>query len=710
LLSPIIVFSLEAPIYPGHAIINANLRLLQFEVAEALENGAKAAAIAKQLISDIEAIEFAEVRPMMTSVASSKVLMATSAELTPRDIVDFALLLRRALAALKADGHGDLVDRSNKVVAELDPSSDQASFLFANAVSRIATSGQFLALVEALDPIAPEDRDLFLNASAVAFDGLGVLVNSGWSRDQIEERDMQGALEAYQQAAKIAARWERTDIKIQLAAAISVLFDEGLKNEAAAIAAVDEALATFGPDQTLIRQKSKVLGHYGRDSEAADLLISVEDTVGGTSLFDRALALRDGATSAARARRFADAARLYAKAAAAVSEAGGRPALLAGLITDHAMASWDSGARAHALTTIARVFDLVASFDMGESRQAERAHQFARGVGGLFAYDVGVIPGAERPTIAYGGASALSTDDEPRYEIDLKPLADNWRILALTERASGFNLGIEARSRAVQTGPGVATIEFLYFLDDYTRALRGGDLDEIIAGGVRAVSALRVATELTTAGDGMVRVNGEALAAYSREELLAKSETKEALYRIPADVLIYARLRGAWSHALVDQVRDACGRAFGSDDRWMAPLFEVAAGRGTAGAQAPLPIWAAEAAAINEEAVHDDPALRFKRDLLVVLHTGASAARQLLEPLIVGALGRGWGFVLECQRFRLSAPGNHAPAIEAARSSMNSLGLHGAAALLLAADPAVRYGLNDHLIDALRKIARLPSA
>jgi hypothetical protein len=346
---------------------------------------------------------------------------------------------------------------------------------------------------------------------------------------------------------------------------------------------------------------------------------------------------------------------------------------------------------------------------MRESRQAERAHQFARGVGGLFAYDVGVIPGTERPTIAYGGASALSTDDEPRYEIDLKPLADNWRILALAERASGFNIGIEARSLAAQAGPGVAAIEFLYFLDDYARALRGGDLDEIIAQGVRAVSALRVATELTAAGDGMVRVNSEALAVYSREELLAKSETKEALYRIPADVLIYARLRGVWSLALVDQVRDACSRAFGPDDRWMAPLFEVAAGRGMAGTQAPLPIWAAEAAAINEETVHDDPGIRFKRDLLVVLHAGASAARQLLEPLIVDAMGSGWEFVLQCQRFRLSTPGNHAPTVEAARLSMNSLGLRGAAALLLAADPAVRYGLNAYLIDALRKIARLSS-
>ncbi|HYD84875.1 MAG TPA: hypothetical protein VEA63_12510, partial [Opitutus sp.] len=614
LLSPIMVFSIETPIYSGHALINANLRLLQFEVAETLEHGAKAAAIAKQLIADINAIEISEVRPMMTAVACSKVLMAAHAETEPKDVVRYALLLRQSLATLQASGEEDLLARWNAVVAEFDPSLDQASFLFANSISKIATSADFLGLIEALDPISEADRNIFLDASSVAFDGLSVFVNSGWSRDQLEDRDMQAALETYQKAASIAERWKRPDIMIQLAAAISVLFDEGLKNETAALAAIDEAIAAFGPDQALIRQKAKVFGHYDRDEEAADLIVSVEDSVGGDSFFDRALALRDGATSAARAGRFGDAARLYTKAAAAVAEKGVRRALLAGLNIDRAMATWDSGDRAGALGQLADVFDQLAAFEPQSSRQAERAHQFGRGVGGLFAFDVGIIPGAQRPNIAYGGASALSTDDEPLLDADLKPLADNWRILTLVERASELDIGIGARSRAAQTGPGLVATEFLFFLDDYARSLRRGDLGEILVMGVKAASALVTATEATAGGDGMVRADASALGAIPLAALLARSESKEALYRIPTDVLIYARLRGAWSERRVDELQRACEHVFGGSDPWFAPFFEVAHGRRTVAAQAPMPVWGAAAAAMSEATVRDDPGQRFKRD------------------------------------------------------------------------------------------------
>ena len=215
-------------------------------------------------------------------------------------------------------------------------------------IPRIRDSDDFLALIHALDEICAADRNSFLDASAAIFEG-SVFVHSGWSHDQLDERDLTHTLTCYELVQVVAKKWERRDLMIDLACARSVIVDEGLSNTDEAIEIVDVAIEEYGRDPALIRQKSKVLGHYGREMEAADLLISIEDEVSLDSPFDRALALRDGGTSAARADRFADSARLFEMAYDALSGVEAYRALAAGLLADKALALWSSGDRASAL-------------------------------------------------------------------------------------------------------------------------------------------------------------------------------------------------------------------------------------------------------------------------------------------------------------------------------------------------------------------------
>lgn len=451
----------------------------------------------------------------------------------------------------------------------------------------------------------------------------------------------------------------------------------------------DRSLAAqFGMLPALVRQKSKVLGQNGRDSEAADLIVSIEDTVGGASKLERGLALRDGGTFAARSKRFDVAARLYGKAVKAIDDNGGHEALAAGLRVDLAMALWDGGERAQALGSLADAFDIVATLDAAASRENERVHQFARGVGGLLFHDTDPYPLTPRPNIAYGGASALSLSSEALLNADLKPLADNWRIMAFVEADCDVDVGIDARSRAVQSGPGMAAIESMIGLARFSHVLLQDDLDAALASGIRATSSTRVASALIAPSGQLARVDIDSLIATPVAELLADDQWRDAVVRLAVDLLVARRLQGNWTPDLLDKIRAAWMRVLG-DETQIEAILKAATGTYAVGGAVPFNVGVALAASRREEQIADDPALRFHRDMMLVGHISQSMARRALEPLFVPILQQGWTRVLASQRFRLRAPSQNSPAIEQAVAELPVDGLRAAARLIIAAAPSV---------------------
>lgn len=73
----------------------ANLRLLQFEVAEVLEDAPRAGLIARRLIDEIHSVDHADIRDLLLHIALSKILMGESVEISPAERIAYALTLRR---------------------------------------------------------------------------------------------------------------------------------------------------------------------------------------------------------------------------------------------------------------------------------------------------------------------------------------------------------------------------------------------------------------------------------------------------------------------------------------------------------------------------------------------------------------------------------------------------------------------------------------
>jgi hypothetical protein len=449
---------------------------------------------------------------------------------------------------------------------------------------------------------------------------------------------------------------------------------------------------------SLIRQKAKVLGHSDDHEAAARLLISVENAVGADQPLDRTLALRDGAVSAAHAHLFDDALRLFRKAHEALAREGEHPALMLGLRIEIAIVFWTIADRRAALLEMADVLDAAAPLDPSGSRQNERTHQLLRLVAGLFWNDLDPYSSRPKPIEAIGRATTLAGND-PLLGVELAALPDIWRMLALCEIGSGIDAGIETKSNARQTGPGLCAIEVFIARARYARALFNGDLERAFRLGVWALSASKATVEHQTSGRSraaIAELEGKSVAALRAEGW------GELVDTILLDAILWFALRGENGASTLERVRAAYETVCGQD-RAADEILAAAAGTKpiTPGAPAALALASYLAPASD---VRGKPGSRLERDLLLVCDTAQSGARPALEPLVVEELANGWSHVVSDETFALQMPLAHGPDIEAAIKEMRSSGLRGAARLILVAAPAARYPLSEKWLKFLQMI------
>ena len=287
--------------------------------------------------------------------------------------------------------------------------------------------------------------------------------------------------------------------------------------------------------------------------------------------------------------------------------------------------------RSGALAELADALDAVEPLDPAGSRQNERAHQFARATIGLFWKKLDPYPSDTSFKIAFGQPSALA-GDEPLLSVDLKPLAYNWRMLALCEIETGVDLGIERRSSEKQIGGGLPAVELFIAMSRYARAVANEDIVAAFRLGALAVSAQRVVAELRAADGALATIEIGQLERKSLEMLLADAGSTEILRNIPLDLLVWHRFHGGWAADLASRIGVACATAWG-DSAAISDILQAASGG--AAEHNPSAAIALAARLASASDLVGNPRARFERDLILIFHTANSFARRVLEPLVV---------------------------------------------------------------------------
>lgn len=699
LLSPFAAFKTDQSLLRSNPAVAAQLRLLQFETANAIQDEKAAGRIAGRLFEEIDALgaDSSELSIAMTVPAAMAVLRADFAGVTIAERIRLTILLRVSLLAVKLEtepGADDLLPP--KLRGKVDAAD---ALFFSTIMRRIRGSADAVELMETLGSLPPAERNRFLDAASAIYEGNDVLVHSGWTRVQLDGGDMAAALADYWKIAEIVGLWERLDIEAEVVCAQAIILDEGLGDRDRAIAVLDDAIGRYGNQVGLLRQKSKVLGHAGDHAAAAKLLLEIEDVVGAESPFGRALALRDGAVSAAKAERYEDALRLWGKAAEQQSQMSSRPAWFAAFKIERALVLWRADRTADALAETADALDAIEALDAAGSRQAERTHQYARALINLFLGDrfEDLRP---RQSFFPGDASVLESDEEALVGAVLSSLPDVWRLLAALEAQSGIYLGLERRSWAKLAGPVLAGAEIMLIEARYRNALIAGDLASAIRCRFALVGVQR-AIQDAGGGIGPKRVPPFDFQESGATPLGPDAMADDAAYSGLLDVVLHRTLASGKSPD--DEIRTSLSElsesAFelGGD---FPTVVRILFGEAKPEPHHPIAFVSAYAISLPERAILEDPNLRLYRDMLLVRQVATSPAKAILAPLLNRRMIDGWSLVINQQTFLLRDPAGAVPALRTRLARMTGQSLSGSAAFILEAAPAVGFQFQ-HGWDAL---------
>lgn len=645
----------DQPIYPSSPIVGLYLRALQFLVAAAVDKPDIAGATARRFLDEAEAL--GEPGMLMIVSAAPRMIMSSTADIDPGLRMRLVLALRESLPQY-AEFLGEDPLAKFELPPEFSPEMDLADFLFTTIVRHIKGADDQLEVFQVLDQQCPDVRNRFLDALNAVYGDPSVFVHSGWSRDQIEERDMADALVAYDKIGIVVASWNRQDVVAEIYCARSVILDEGLDRGERALTLIDDAVAELGELPTLLRQRGKLLGRLGRHDEAADILLGLENTIDDTSPFDRGLLFNHTAVAAAKAGQFDEAARLFGKAHDEFLSNPDHLPIAIGVLVERGLALWCAGRPEEAILTAAAALDAVEPVDPQASRQSEQAHQFARAF-------VGVMFGGATPEtlpFPFGQASHLQLSSSALVGVELTPLADNWRILAAVEITCGLNVGIEKRSMSKQTGSFNLVVEKLLLALRYDKCVRCAPAQSTLRIGLDLLGAHNIASRSTN--PVAERVKPGELSIERPEKFLLLPDVSRAVQSMILDQLVAITLEPFQQDRLVSLRHEV--RAIFGEMAALEALLDAASQEFSTTPDTPFENVLASGIAISPGDVAASPSRRFVRDVTLVVHASRSIARSAIERDVATLVMNGWNSVIEDQRFLLRNPSHAASAIEVA--------------------------------------------
>lgn len=331
-----------------------------------------------------------------------------------------------------------------------------------------------------------------------------------------------------------------------------------------------------------------------------------------------------------------------------------------------------------------------------------------RAIVGLFFSEFDNERDDEPPPFSFGQASSLESDTAKLRGIPLKSLADNWRILAVVESGIEANLGVDARSMEKQADSLWGLTEALLYEKRYEQALRSQNIVEALRAGAAAVWVTTLFRDASKDQDPLSRVPLSGLSLPDPKAMVGDQSLRKKIERLPIDAVLYHTIVAdkPLDHSFLDGLRHGLEMIFG-DDPDLASIFKTLSGDLEVGPASPMPLLYAAAAAIPDGSVIGDPSLRFYRDAMVTICINSSLGRGALASAAATKIAAGWRFVLDHQRFMMSSPASHVPAIDLAIAKMKKPApkLGDAANLLLAVAPAVGGDARKGVLDLLSQIS-----
>lgn len=690
----------DKPTYPDNPRLSVILRLTQFKILAAAQEGDKIADCASALFSAIEQEPEAELRRALRAMSFSVVLGTMGiADYLP----NWLDLLQQFQKMTEADEFLSGLRAAARETAL--GSADLFGILFAIGTSGISSVAQLEHVINQLDGIEPSLRSQYLNTIETVSPDYSVFINTPWtSEHQRNAVNAMDAAERYRQMAAKTEAWGNRLLSIQCSIAQAVMLDEYAEDSEGALAMLDEAVARFGEDVRLLRARAKIHWRAHDYRRALSILHNIADAIGLDNLIERAFALREAAISAAKCGDWIQAEAWFVESqqAASQSELPDMKVMGVGLGADAAVAAIQSGSSKRGLTELCETLSNLAKIDPASSLRAFYCHQVVRHtiLWARARMDGDTEFGA--PATVEPGCCSNPEPPEAIAERRLAPFDFAWYLLALSELASGEPIGIAETLQERLTGPPIPIMEFMLRMARLRHAIvhmRANNFARDLWSYVE-VEALQANQKERMATQDIFNPIREEIPQISRKNL-----ADPALSAIAKDAVIaYAIAAGCRLRAerLVD-LQTALDLEFGSE----VPAEELVA-RAVSPA-APSPATSFDEALIDaiklfRNGVNPAPQDCFMAGLRFFQQARVSNFKGFLLPLIGASQRKLWGKIAASERFRLSRPLQTVPAVEAALADPKDDESF-FATLFLATSDAVGMTIPNELRSILKELA-----
>lgn len=439
-------FRTDAPIYPENPLVSGMLRLAQFKLAAAANEGNKASQIAAALINEISDLPEGQEKRVLESVALGTVLITMG---VANFLDDWIALLHRYKVMIEEDDY--LQSLVSNVESAVDPAgSTFFGMLFGIGSANLDSVTRLEHVINELDELDASERTLWLTPIDRSFSDYSTFINGPWAAQQRhQDFDAADAAMRYQRMAEKTQNWGIRPLSLQCSVARAVMLNEYQNHKEGALAVLEEANAALGDDLILARARAKVYWHHGEHQTALEILRGIADQIGADNPVERAFALREAAISAAKTGEWSQAELWFldAQSAASLAEVEDMQVMAIGLGADSAVAALETGNVDRTLLRLAEAIDALASVNPDDTLRAAYCHRVIRHTV-LWAQsrveesDIKVDgePIAMEPGTCSNPDPLSAVRELPLGHIDIA-----WYMLAEIEIAVGVDVGIVAK-------------------------------------------------------------------------------------------------------------------------------------------------------------------------------------------------------------------------------------------------------------------------
>ena len=435
----------DVPLYPEDPSASGMLRLAQFKLAAAADEGSNISTIATALFNEVESIPEGGMRHLFETIAVGTVLNTMGVANYLDNWV--ALLLR-----LKS-----MVETNNSLrsfVTNFEVTAKAAGTtlfgeLFGLGSFGLASVEKLEHVINELDKLNASERTLLLTPIDSTLSDYSGFINGPWAKQRHNEAfDAADATRRYQRIEEKTRSWGIRPLTLQCSVARAVMLDEYQNNKEGALTVLAEARASYGDDVILSRAIAKVYYRHDEHGTALEIVRSIADQVGVDDPIERAFALREAAVSAAKCDEWSQAEQWFldAQSAAKLVQVDDMRVIAVGLGADSAVAALETGDIGRALTRLTEAIEALADINPEATLQAAYCHRVIRHT---VLWTQSRITGSDvqiggRPIAMEAGTCSNPAPLPAIRELPLGHIDVAWYMLAETESAAGLDVGITA--------------------------------------------------------------------------------------------------------------------------------------------------------------------------------------------------------------------------------------------------------------------------